>query len=293
MNTATMVEQSIDTLELVEPQHHAIAVPQAQAPALRSTGAVTPSDLLRIAMDRNDGDLDRLERLMAMQERYEQAQERERTRQALLAFRRDFAAFRGHNIVVPLTKHVDRGRAGSFDQAEYHVIATMLSEALSQHGFSFRHDQRFTSRKWSDAGVESDVPWVFVTCYLEHRDGHQESLTLEGPPGDLSANTPTQNMQATASYLKRQSLLAITGTATGGEDDEAGMRGQGRREEAAAPPAAPALYDQAAFDSKLPAWTEALTKGRTTAERLIGFIESNGAPLTEAQKATLSSIKKA
>ena len=31
-------------------------------------------------------------------------------------------------------------------------------------------------------------------------------------------------MQVTASFLKRQSLLAITGTATGGEDDENNMR---------------------------------------------------------------------
>jgi hypothetical protein len=76
-------------------------------------------------------------------------------------------------------------------------------------------------------GVENDVGWVWVTCYLEHRNGHAEKLELEGPPGDLSANTPTQNMQTTASYLKRQSLLAITGTSTGGEDDEANMRNDG------------------------------------------------------------------
>ncbi|HOF32157.1 MAG TPA: hypothetical protein PK441_14990, partial [Burkholderiaceae bacterium] len=35
----------------------------------------------------------------------------------------------------------------------------------------------------------------------------------------------------TASYLKRQALLAITGTATGGEDDENGMRGKFKRRE--------------------------------------------------------------
>ena len=56
------------------------------------------------------------------------------------------------------------------------------------------------------------------------------SAELEGPPGELSVNTPTQNMQTTASYLKRQSLLAITGTATGGEDDEAKMRKDGPSE---------------------------------------------------------------
>jgi hypothetical protein len=70
-----------------------------------------------------------------------------------------------------------------------------------------------------------------VTCYLEHKDGHVETLELEGPEGDQSANTPVQNMQLTASYLKRQSTLAITGTATGGEDDESGMRKRHRSDE--------------------------------------------------------------
>ena len=66
---------------------------------------------------------------------------------------------------------------------------------------------------------------------MEHSDGHAETLDLEGPPGDLSANTPVQNMQVTASYLKRQGMLAITGTATQDEDNENGMRGKFKRRE--------------------------------------------------------------
>lgn len=220
--TATAAPPQLQTLELEPREVQPLAILQ---PAAEPTNkVVTPADLVRIAMESGDKDIERMERLMAMDERYRQAQERERERQAELAFRRDFAAFRGENIIVPLTKDVDRGRAGSFTQAEYHVAAQMLSPALSKHGFSFRHDQKFGSRRWMTEGKESDIPWVWVTCYLEHREGHVEKVELEGPEGDLSANTPTQNMQATASYLKRQSLLAITGTATGGEDDEGRMR---------------------------------------------------------------------
>lgn len=166
---------------------------------------------------------------LAMLKQQDEREREERTRLSVLSFRSDFAAFRGENIVVPLTKDVDRGRAGSFVQAEYHVASSMLSAALSRHGFSVRHKIGFGSKPWTTDGAVSDVPWVYVTCYLEHRDGYAETLDLEGPPGDLSANTPTQNMQVTASYLKRQSLLAITGTATGGEDDENRLRGRGSR----------------------------------------------------------------
>lgn len=159
--------------------------------------------------------------------------EEDRKAAAVLAFRRDFAAFRGEAIVIPKNKHVDRGRAGSFMQAEFHTFAERLSPALSKHGFSFRHDQVFGSKPWTTDGVTSDVPWVYVTCYLEHKDGHSETLTLEGPPGDADANTPVQNMQVTASVLKRQSLAAITGTATGGEDDEAQFKRKGGSADAA------------------------------------------------------------
>ena len=165
--------------------------------------------------------------LVLMREK-RQMDEEDRKRAAELAFARDFAAFRGEAIVVPKTKEVDRGKAGSFIQAEYGVAAAMLSHALSRHGFSFRHDMTFGAKRWMTDGAESDVPWVYVTCYLTHRDGHTEKLDLEGPPGDLHANTAVQNMQATGSYLKRQSLLAITGTATQDEDDEGRLRNRRR-----------------------------------------------------------------
>lgn len=206
---------------------------------------------------------------LALLKHQDEREREERARQAVLAFRRDFAAFRGENVVVPLSKDVDRGRAGSFVQAEYHVASAMLSPALSKHGFSVRHNIVFGAKPWTTDGVLNDVPWVYVTCYLEHADGHAETIALEGPPGDLSANTPVQNMQATASYLKRQSLLAITGTATGGEDDEGRMRSRrGARDEAGEDgpaDAADAALLQAGHDAamngmaQVTAWWGALT----------------------------------
>lgn len=209
-----------------EPQLPAVAQPgpvtaQASQP-LQLQSADTPTQLLAIAVQRG-ASIEELRELAQLAREMREDADRERKRQAELSFRRDFAAFRGENVIIPKTKRVDRGRAGSFDQAEFHEVASRLSPALSRHGFGFRHDQKFTSRKWVTDGAESDVPWVIVTCYLEHRDGYREELVLEGPPGETDANTPVQNMQVTASILKRQSLLAITGTATGGEDDEGRM----------------------------------------------------------------------
>jgi hypothetical protein len=166
-----------------------------------------------------------IEKLMALAERMEQMTERERLRQRELAQARDFAAFTGENIIIPKTKTVNRAGAGSFEQAEFDKVMGMIKPALSRHGFGIRHDQEFGAYR-NSAGVEvagSDgmpIPWVYVTCFLKHRDGHMETLTLNGPPGDLHGNTLVQNQQATASYLKRQSALAITGTPTAEEDNE-------------------------------------------------------------------------
>jgi hypothetical protein len=206
-----------------------VGTPTAQQSA--PAGELTP---IQHAI-RSGATADQLERMLELQVRADNHQlelmrekrrmdEEDRIRNARAAFLFDMAAFRGENIVIPKSRFVDRGRAGSFMQAEYGTAAAMLSPALAKHGFSFRHDMKFGSKRWMTDGVESDTPWVYVTCYLEHREGHSDKLDLDGPPGDMSANTPVQNMQVTASYLKRQSLLAITGTATQDEDNENALK---------------------------------------------------------------------
>lgn len=220
MNATTVEEHQVLELETVS------RPAAAPVPAVQQGGALADNSpmSMMLAAQRQGATLADVREMMVIHREMKADEARE-------AFRSDFADFRGENVIIPKTKHVDRGRGGSFVQAEYDQVCRRLSPALSRHGFSFRHDQKFGLRRVMNEGVENDVGWVWVTCHLEHRKGHAERLELEGPPGDLSVNTPTQNMQTTASYLKRQSLLAITGTATGGEDDEAKMRKGGASEE--------------------------------------------------------------
>lgn len=243
--------------------------------ALQNAQPQRPLTVIEHAM-KSGATADQLERLLELQVRADNHQlelmrekrrmdDEDRKAAALLSFRRDFAAFTGENIVVPKSKFVDRGKAGSFWQAEWGAVKGMLSEALSKHGFGLRHNEVFGSKRWTTDGVESDVPWVYVTCHLEHREGHSERLDLEGPPGDLSANTPVQNMQATGSYLKRQSALAITGTATCGEDDENGMRRNGKP---ANNGAQHSVSDPDTLtEEELAAWRTAASSGRKAARK--------------------------
>lgn len=274
------------TTELIDPAQDAQQRNAVQAASAAMTQAQRPLTVIEAAI-RSGASPDQLQSLLELQVRADNHQlemmrekrrmdEEDRKAAALLAFRRDFAAFRGENIVVAKSKHVDRGRAGSFMQAEYHAIAQLLSPALSRHGFGFRHDQKFGPKPWPLPDNPNNViGWVWVTCFLEHKDGHVETLELEGPEGDQSANTPVQNMQLTASYLKRQSLLAITGTATGGEDDEGAMRNKRR----------PAQQDQGADEGEGDALLDA---GRDEAMKGMKALTAWWGGLTAKQRSAMN-----
>ncbi len=229
------------------------AVTETSASALDALAAVPqrPLSVIEHAI-RSGASADQLERLLELQVRADnhhlelmrekrRMDEEDRKLAAKLAFEGALNQLRQHNVIVPKTKEVvQRARNGGdgprFMQSEFDVVCRMLSPALHACGLSFRHDMRFGTKEWradgSDpsvpAGTAITLPWVYVTCYLTHKDGHSEHLELEGPADSSGAKNPLQEMQSTASYLKRQSLLAITGTATGGEDDENKLKSKGK-----------------------------------------------------------------
>jgi hypothetical protein len=53
----------------------------------------------------------------------------------------------------------------------------------------------------------------------------------------------------------------------------------------------PAPYDAAKFEANFPKWSNVIASGRKSGDELIHFIEAQGNPLTEEQKARLLSVK--
>jgi len=245
--TVSAESVAIERMQQMSLEPANIAVIQKPGAVEFKPAVITPADLLRIAMERNDGDLDRLERLMAMDRQWRAEKARE-------AFNEDFARFKGMNIVIPKTKKVQqRAKSGgpgpTYMQTEFETVATMLQPALSSCGFGYRFDVKF------ERGENGGSPWCFVTCLLEHRLGHVERLTLGGPPDDSGAKNPLQEMQSTSTFLMRHSLLSITGTAQAGKDNDGrGARGyredgedeggEGNAASADADPALSSLVDQ-------------------------------------------------
>ncbi len=151
---------------------------------------------------------------------------------------------------------------------------------------------------------------ITVDCVVTHVQGHFKKVTMSGAPDASGKKNAIQQAASTITYLQRYTLLAATGMSTKGEDDDgaggadpdgdpgAGQQPAGEAQQNGArsaraagqnQPARPAFYDQAKFDANKAEWRKVVTSKRKTPAKMIAFIESRGAPLTEAQKNTIDS----
>jgi hypothetical protein len=186
----------------------------AAAPQRALATTATPADLLRIAVE-NGADLDRLERLMALQERWEATEARK-------AYDAAFAAFKAEAVTIVKSRTVDAGPLNGKKYAELYAVVNAVTPALSRHGLS---------SSWK---ITRDEPqWIEVTCTLKHTGGHTESVSMGGPPDVGGAKNPIQARASTVSYLERYTLKAITGLSEQEDDNDGGRQAAGWVEQAA------------------------------------------------------------
>lgn len=170
----------------------------------------TPMTMLQIAVQRGD-DLDKLAKLMDLQERWEANEARKAFIAALSAFKANAPKLEKNKTVSFTTA---KGKT-EYKHATLDNVALVLGQALSQNGLSFR---------WN---VEQLSGKVRVTCILQHSLGHSESVAMEAPADDSGNKNQIQQVGSTVTYLERYTLLAITGTATADQDtDGAAINGE-------------------------------------------------------------------
>lgn len=189
---------AITQAELVElPQ----AAQQKQAP--------TPAILLQMAVEQG-ADLDKLERLMALQERWEATESRK-------AYDRAFSDFKAEAVRILKNREVTDGPLRGKSYAELFAVVNAVTPALSKHGLS---------SSWK---ITRDEPqWIEVTCTIKHVGGHFETVAMGGPPDAGGAKNAIMARASTVTYLERYTLKAITGLSEQGDDDDGGHRqGQG------------------------------------------------------------------
>lgn len=171
---------------------------------LQPVAQATPAYLLQLAVQQG-ADLDRLEKLMALQERWE-------ANEARKAFVDALTAFKAEPITIDKRKHVQfENRSGdvtSYNHAELSDVTDAICPALAKHGLSHR---------WNVLQADGRIT---VECILTHALGHAERIAMSAPPDASGGKNTIQQIASTVTYLQRYTLLAITGVATKGQDDD-------------------------------------------------------------------------
>lgn len=170
---------------------------------LQITQQPTPAYLLQLAVEQG-ADLDKLERLMALQERWEATEARK-------AYDAAFSAFKSEAVRIIKNRQVSDGPLRGKSYAELFSVVNAVTPALSRHGLS---------SSWQITKDEKE--WIEVTCALKHTAGHVETVSMGGPPDAGGAKNAIMARASTVSYLQRYTLKAITGLSEQDDDDNGG-----------------------------------------------------------------------
>lgn len=161
----------------------------------------TPSDLLAMAIDKNL-DIDKLEKLMAMKERWD-------AQQAKKAFVAALTDFQEQCPDLRKTKKVSfdtRNGVTEYNYAPLGDIDRQIKKLLKEHGLS-------KSWKINDVGGK-----IKVSCTITHIEGHSETTEMEADADTSGSKNPIQAKGSTVEYLKRYTLIGALGLTTADQD---------------------------------------------------------------------------
>jgi len=164
----------------------------------RETTDLTPIELLRIAVSQG-ADVEKLERLMLLQERFQQ-------NQARMAFNAAMKQFKANPPEILKNKKVSFGNT-HYRHATLDHVCDVVTKALSEVGIS---------HSWK---VSQDKDLITVACVLTHEMGHSEQTQLQGVADTSGSKNAIQAVGSTVSYLSRYTLLAACGLAAAEDTD--------------------------------------------------------------------------
>ncbi len=185
---------------------------QTLGPSTNSTQpySADPNQLIAMALDKNL-DMDKLERLIAMKEKFE-AQIR------LQAYNEAFSTFQKNCPELRKNVEVDYGHKNGPDRTNYKYhdlpgIAKTIRPALADSGLAYRWEHK-----------ELPDGKISVCCVITHKDGHIErGEPLSAVDDTTGKKTGLHAKGSTMTYLERYTLKAILGLSSADPDDDAAM----------------------------------------------------------------------
>lgn len=170
------------------------AVGELDAPAPR-TG---PMDLLQLAVEKGNVNVDTLDRLMAVRRELNAEKAREEYFAALAAFQAE----------CPIILRSRAGHENRYNYAPLERIVKDVTPFLTKHGFSHQED-----------GVVTEG-WVEAIVTVTHRSGHQETKRFKVPAQSNAGMSPQQKYGAAMTYATRYAFCAAFGIRTADRDTD-------------------------------------------------------------------------
>lgn len=153
---------------------------------------VNPMQLMQVAVESNAG-LDKLEKLMSLQERWEAGEAKKLFYAAMAEFQRN----------CPDIKKLKKGH--NYMYAPLGDIMAQIREPLFDCGLSIRFEQDHS------AGIT-------VTCIVTHKGGHSERTTMTGGADTTGSKNGIQAIGSTVTYLQRYTVIGALGITTADAD---------------------------------------------------------------------------
>ena len=165
----------------------------------------SPAALISIAVAQGT-DLDKLERLLALQIKWEE-------NEAKKAYVKAMAAFKANPPEILKTAHVSyvnsKNQEVQWDHAVLGEVAEAITNSMSPYGLYHRWEME-----------QPDSKTVKTTCIITHEMGHSERGSMQGPPDISGGKDELKAVSSTNTFLQRLTLLAVTGLAAKGMDRE-------------------------------------------------------------------------
>jgi len=159
---------------------------------------VSPLGLLQMAVQQK-ANVDQLTKLLELHERWQAGQ-------ACQAFHAAMAKLKQRPPKILKNKHSILDGM-EYDHATLDHVTEAITESLSAVGITHR---------W----IVSQFNEIAVTCVLTHEMGHREETTLSALPDTSGSKNSIQAIGSTVTYLERYTLLAATGMAPAGTDND-------------------------------------------------------------------------
>lgn len=152
-------------------------------------------------------DLDRLEKLLVLKERWD-------ANEARNAYIEAMARFKANPPKITKNKHVAyRNKAGSlteYDHATHAEVVEKIGAALAVQGLS---------HSW---GINQTETGIEVMCAVTHVKGHVERCVMKALADESGGKNSIQALGSAITYLQRYTLLSATGLTSSDIDDDDG-----------------------------------------------------------------------